>query len=182
MKRKIIFFIAILLTALMFQSCQRERYKDILADRIQYDVPVNQADPDLNWWVNNLEGSHREPFIKRIMDAAKNGDIQVYDYFNKPLTIDEVNAIGVDTIYTSLTRTQPPYDEYDTMVIKRIEYRDISKIRFLEEWKWNPKSLEMNKRIIGFGPVFVRQLGEDSYNQLLFWIYLDKEYPDKLIK
>ena len=180
MKTKISIIAVLFVTILLLNSCQRNKYKDIVATRIQYDVPINQADPQLGWWVNSLEGSKREPFIKRIMEAAVHGEVKVYDYFNNPLSADQVKSIGADTTYMTLTRTNPPYDDYDTMVIKKIEYADISKMRFLEEWKWDPKSLEMNKRVIGFGPVYVRTYGDDSYNQLLFWIYLDSNYPDVL--
>ena len=180
MKTKISIIALFFVTILLLNSCQRNRYKEIVATRIQYDVPINQADPQLNWWVNNLEGSRREPFIKRIMEAANSGEVKVYDYFNNLMTTDQVKSVGADTIYRTLTRSYPPYAEYDTMVIKKIEHQDISKIRFLEEWRWNPKSLEMNKKVIGFAPVYVRTYGDDSYNQLLFWIYLDSNYPDVL--
>ena len=152
---------------------------EILTERIQYDVPIISGDPQLDWWINNIEGSNREPFLKRIMEAAANGDVRVFDYFNNPLTPQQILSIGSDTIYQTLLRNYPPYDEYDTMIVKSISYRDIVKIRFMEEWTWNRKSLEMNKKIVGIGPVIQKEIAGENFNQLLFWIYLDDRYPVK---
>ena len=65
---------------------------EILAEKIQYDVPVVNNDPQLDWWINNIEGSKREPFLKRIMEAAEKGEVRVYDYFNHPLTPQQLPA------------------------------------------------------------------------------------------
>jgi len=71
----------------MMTSCgSRSSDQEILATKIQYDVPVVNNDPQLDWWINNLEGSKREPFLKRMMEAAEKGEVRVFDYFNNPLT------------------------------------------------------------------------------------------------
>lgn len=171
--------IAFLFLAILFACSGNNGKQEILTEKIQYDVPVINGDPQLDWWVNNIEGSKREPFLQRIMQAAQKGDIKVYDYFNHPLSPSQILAIGSDTIYQALLRNYPPYDEYDTMIIRSISYRDIVKVRFLEEWTWNRKSLEMNKKILGIGPVIRKEFGNESFNQLLFWIYLDERYPAK---
>lgn len=152
---------------------------ETLASRIQYDVPIVSNDPQLDWWINNIEGSRREPFLKRIIEAAEKGDVRVYDYFNEPLSPEKVLALGTDTVYMTLMREYPPYEEYDTMVVRTVSYRDITKIRFLEEWTWDPKRVEISKKVIGLGPVIQREVAGESYNQLLFWIYLDEKYPAK---
>lgn len=153
--------------------------KEILAEMIQYDVPVINGDPQVDWWVNNIEGSKREPFLKRIMEAAETGDVRVFDYFNHPLTPQQIPAQCIDTIYRTLIREYPPYEEYDTMTINAISYRDITKIRFLEEWTWEPGKVNIEKKVIAIGPVVQREIAGESYNQLLFWIYLDDGYPVK---
>jgi len=164
----------------LFTSCSGKSGKsEVLTERIQYDVPVVNNDPQLDWWINNIEGSKREPFLKRIMEVAAEGDSRVYDYFNNPLTASQVLAIGSDTIYQTLLRTNPPYEEYDTMIVRSISYHDIVKIRFLEEWNWNPESLEMEKNLIAIGPVIQKEIAGESFNQLLFWIYLDDRFPVK---
>ncbi len=167
-----IFFTGLLIWLLLsWNACKpKTSGPDFLASRIQYDVPIMNNDPQLDWWINNLEGSKREPFIDRIMEAVKKGEVQAYDYFSQPISPDQVVASLSDTVYQTLLRTYPPYEEYDTMVIRMIEYRDITKIRFLEEWTWDPKNLSIQKNVIGFGPVVQRKIADNLYNQLLFWI------------
>jgi hypothetical protein len=175
--------VLISLTAISFLiliSCNHhEKEMTSLATRIQYDVPIFNNDPQLDWWVNNLEGSKRDPFVKRIMDAVEKGEVKAYDYYNKPMTPSQVVSSMTDTIYQTLLRNRPPYEEYDTMVIQTIDFKDIRKIRFLEEWQWDPEKLIMNKRVLGFGPVVQKEIGGESFTQLLFWIYLDENYPAK---
>ena len=160
-----------LIIVISLQSCTG-RQPENLTSKIQYDVPIVSADPQLDWWINNLEGSKREPFVKRMIEAAEKGEVQVYDYFQKPLTPAQVRSSFSDTVYQTLMRTYPPYEEYDTMVIMTIDYRNISKIRFLEEWTWDPGKLEMEKKVLGFGPVIQKEVAGETFNQLLFWIIL----------
>ena len=153
--------------------------KQMLAEKIQYDVPVMSNDPQLDWWINNIEGSKREPFLKHIMEAAEKGDVRVFDYFYKPLSPSNVLSAVTDTIYKTLLRTYPPYEEYDTMIVSSVTYRDITKIRFLEEWNWNPVTLEIEKKILAIGPVTQKEIAGERFNQLLFWIALDDRFPGK---
>jgi hypothetical protein len=165
--------VLMLCTALLIQgvvtSCSRQK-PEVLATRIQYDVPVQNNDPQLDWWINNLEGSKRDPFIKRVIEAAEKGDVKTFDYFNNPLTPAQVKASFSDTVYQTFARNYPPYEEYDTMIILTLDYRNIQKIRFLEEWRWDPENLTMQKEILGFGPLIQKEVAGATFNQLLFWI------------
>lgn len=170
----------IILVMIFFASCSiGGGNKEVLTEKIQYDVPVNNNDPQLDWWINNIEGSRREPFLKRIMEMAEKGDVRVYDYFNSSLTSAQLQAQITDTIYRTLVRTYPPYEEYDTMVVSAISYQDISKIRFLEEWSYKPGTLEIDKKVLAIGPVVQFKVAGESFNRLLFWIYFDERYPVK---
>jgi hypothetical protein len=160
-------------------SCSGSNKLEILTSKIQYDVPVTNNDPQLDWWINNIEGSKREPFLQRVMEAAEKGEVRLFDYFNNPLTPAEVISAGTDTVYQTLMRAYPPYEEYDTMIVRSVSYRDISKIRFMEEWTWDPKSLEITKKVMAIGPVIQNEIAGESFTQLLFWIYVDEGYPGK---
>lgn len=172
----ILFFIAVMTISCSTNKLARH---EVLTNKIQYDVPVNNNDPQIDWWINNIEGSKREPFLKRIMEAAENGDVRVYDYFSEPMTPDQVKYSGTDTVYQTLLRAVPPYEEYDTMIVNSISYHDITKIRFMEEWTWDPKSLEMDKKIVAIGPVIEKEIAGARFNQLLFWVSLDDGFPVK---
>ncbi len=170
----------ILFLIITFSSCsEKKESKPIITEKIQYDVLINNNDPQLDWWVNNIEGSKREPLIKRIMEAANKGEVRVYDYFNNPLTPAQIHSIGTDTMYQVLKRNRPPYEEYDTMVVRQIENKDIVKLRFLEQWSWDPAKLEIDKKVLGICPIIIRKVGEQEFNQPLFWIYLDDYKPQK---
>ena len=160
-----------LLAQVTLSGCSRKE-REILASKIQYDVPIANYDAQLDWWINNLEGSRREPFLQRLMEAVEKGEVKAFDYFNKPLTPQQVKGSLSDTIYKTLLRTVPPYEEYDTMVILTIDYRNINKLRFLEEWTWDPDKMGIEKKVIGFGPVITNTTAGETYNQLLFWIML----------
>ena len=179
MKRYFLHPALAMILIVIFSGCHKEKEAELLATKIQYDVQINSADPQVGWWVNNLEGSKRDPFINRIMKAAENGDLQAYDYFNKPLTPQQVKSMQIDTVYRTLTHPYPPYDQYDTVVYFTLDYNDITKIRFLEEWRWNPKTLEIDKKVVGIAPVAVIKYGDKEYNRPLFWIYPDNNYPEK---
>ncbi len=157
----------------MLNSCTRLKSKTVLTQKIQYDVSIKSPNPNYNWWVQNVERSRREKYISNLLESAYAGKIKVFDYFNKPLSTEEVKSIGVDTTYRTLTRDYPPYAEFDTIIISRFEFSDITKIRFLEEWYIDEESLVIDKKVIGIAPLV------DKYDtngfflglRLLFWIY-----------
>lgn len=162
-------------------GCRPSEEKDTIeVKRIQYDVMIKNDDPTALWWANNLEGSVREEVLGELFQKAYSGEIQVYDYFMNPLTPQQVRKIGSDTIYKTMMREYPPYEEFDTMVVTSISIRDISALRFLEEWKIDRLDLSVDKRVVGLGPVYLRKYGEEQYKELLFWTYFDSEYPGRL--
>ncbi len=180
MKRIVLLIIAGL-TFGWLTSCKdnTDKSKTVITERIQYDVNIKSPNPDYDPWVQNIDRRKRMTFVNKIMDAAYSGKIQAYDYFNNPLTVEQVKLIGVDTIYQTLKRVYPPYDEYDTVIISKFELKDITKIRFLEEWYIDEDNLEIEKKITGIAPVIEKydQSGNLLGSQPLFWLYLDKNYP-----
>ncbi len=177
--------IILLLTAILF-SCEykKDEERKIITSRIQYDVYIKSPDSQYVWWRENIPGPDREKLVNWIMDKAYSGDIEAYDYFNKPLTVEQVKSIGKDTIYRTLMRTEAPFEKYDTMVVKSLELQDIKKIRFLEEWYYDKNNDLINKEIIGVSPVIERYNDEGEFiaNQPLFWLYFKEGYAQKMKK
>ncbi|MCX6235292.1 MAG: hypothetical protein NT175_11350 [Bacteroidetes bacterium] len=178
---KLIKFILLIIFIDFFISCNTSSRKNmiVITERIQYDVPIKSPDPDFDWWVQNLEGPRREAFVKMIMEAAYSGKYRVYDYFNKPLTPEQVKNIGIRRVPFTFQRTSPPYDSYDTLIEQNLELRDITRVRFLEEWYMDERHFKMNKKIVGMGPVIedFDENGNFRGYRLLFWIYMDEKYP-----
>ncbi|MDZ7743422.1 MAG: hypothetical protein U5Q03_17215 [Bacteroidota bacterium] len=115
----------LLAVSIMF-SCQNRQKQDarqLIAEKMQYDVFIKNPNPDYDWWIENLPGPQREDLLEWIFDVAESGEMQVYDYFDKALSPEEVRNIGVDTIYQALMRTEPPFETYDTMITTSLEKR-----------------------------------------------------------
>ena len=149
--------------------------------KIQYDVSIKSPDPSYDHWIQNIEESKRLLLVETMLNAAYDGRLQAYDYFNKPMTLDELRSIGVDTIYKILTRTYPPYEEYDTIITTKLDIHDLNRVRFLEEWTMDQQTLEIEKKVIGIAPVMDKFDGEGSLiaQQPLFWLYLDPNHLKK---
>lgn len=175
-------FLLILITLFcVIISCNRSS-KDSLVpvtERIQYDVDIKSPDPDFDWWVQNIEGSKREIFIRQVMDAAYNGKVRTYSYFNEPLTPRQVREIGFSADTLTFQRATPPYDLFDTVVEQTLNFNDITRFRFLEEWYMDPGTFEITKKVVGMAPIIRKyeETGELRGYMPLFWIYFDENYP-----
>ncbi len=161
-------------------ACQQHE-KEIITEKIQYDVNIKSPDPDYDWWIQNLPGPQREKFVDMIIDGALSGKYQAYDYYNQPISAGDVKLILSDTSFYTIVDEEPPYTERDTMVISNIFHEDILRIRFLEEWRIDPNTLQVEKKILGIAPIARRPdlMGIERW-QPLFWIYTDEEFIDKL--
>ncbi len=181
MKRQL--FILIVL-ALIIQSCKQEKPKgELITKKIQYDVNIKSPDPNWDWWIQNLVGPEREKLVNLIMDGALSGKFQAYDYFNEPISPAEIKMMLADTTYETLKRDYPPYEEYDTAVVIKINRSDIKRIRFLEEWRIDTNTMQFTKKVFGIGPVAQRPDFQGIMRwQPLFWIYTDKDFLKELKK
>jgi Gliding motility associated protein GldN len=175
---KVINILAIsLIISLVFVSCQgnKKSERQVIADKIQYDVFIKGSNPDYDWWIDNLPGPQRESFVDWIFESAESGVLEARDYFDNPLTPENIKSIGIDSIYLSLMRESPPFDVYDTLVITHLEKEDVTKVRFLEKWYLSGDGLGIDKEIIAVAPVLEKfdERGQFVANQPLFWLYLE---------
>jgi hypothetical protein len=157
--------------------------KNIVTKRIQYDVSIKNTDPEMDWWVQNIEGSNREKLVKDILNNVSSGKVKAYDFLScKPFTTNEIATMmkRVDTI--SVERSTPPYDLIDTVMVTEIRISDIAKLRFLEEWSMNDKTLVFTKKVAGICPMIERRTdsGELRGYKPLFWVFFDAKYPAEL--
>jgi len=163
-------------------SCSRESglTENIVTNRIQYDVTIVSPDPDYDWWVQNIEGSERERVVRSILQAAGLGKVKVYDFVSlKPLTRDDVKGILSREDTVSIESTIPPYNLVDTIIKREVRLTDITRIRFLEEWKMDENALIFEKKVNGICPLVevYTETGELKGYKPLFWIFLDDRYP-----
>lgn len=165
--------ILFLLSVVLLISCGSANEKVIITKKIQYDVAIKNVQPDYDPWIENINHQQRIDFVKNLIYTAYDGKVKAYDYFNKELSLEELKKIGVDTLYTTLTRNDPPYEEFDTVIVKKFRFEDINKIRFLEEWKMDTNQFVFEKKVIGIAPIIDKfdQEGNFLGKQPLFWIY-----------
>jgi hypothetical protein len=164
---------------LVFLSCNRKR-GELLTDRILYDVTIESPETDLEWWVQNLENHKREQLVKSIISASQSGENKVYDVLtNKELSEKEIADRSKRKQLMTMSREDPPYEEYDTLVEYNIELSDISKIRFLEEWYLNEETGLITKKVIGICPMLesYTEAGELRGHIPLYWISFVKKFP-----
>lgn len=178
---------ALLVAALFFAaSCGGEVKKEnqkVLTEKIQYPVFIKcPYTEETEWYRENMEGSDREKFVNLLFDLALEGKVKAYDYYaNTPLTKDQVKAAGCRYDTISLTRPQPPYEEYDTVITQIPDRKLIHRVTFLEEWYFDEKNLQMEKKVVGIAPALTVYADSNEIKGYmpLFWIYLDKNYPEK---
>ena len=180
MKKVILAFLAIGLV-LVFSRCEekKEDTRTIITKKIQYDVPILNTDANYDWWIKKIEGSDREALLNNIFEKVQSGEIQAYNYFNEPLTVGQIGSILSDTIHQTLNRVTAPYTEYDTTIIRKIEAADVSMLRFLEEWKYDENSLQIEKKVYAISPVLEVIVDGQTVTMPLFTIYTDKSILKK---
>jgi hypothetical protein len=156
--------------------------KTTLTERIQYDVIIKTPDPQFDWWVQNIEGSKRETFVKTFLQLAYDGKVKAYDYYNKPLTPAEVKQIDNRTDTISIQDLKDPEKMHDTIIKQELDLQKITKVRFLEEWSFDEKKLNFDKKVVGL--MLMKENYGDSAEfrgySPLFWIYFDDTYPAKM--
>lgn len=172
-------FISLMLL-LLFSSCETGK-KEVITEKIQYDVNIKSPDSDYDWWIQNLVGPDRERLVDEILAGALSGKYACWDYFNKPLSPADVAAILSDTLILSVIDAQPPYAAHDTTIINTIYPKDIQRLRFLERWEKTAGTLQIEKTIYGIAPIaltFDNEGNERWYP--LFWIYIDEAFIQTL--
>ena len=176
--KKLIFALLAFGLVLVFTQCEEKEEEEnnlsLITKKIQYDVPIVNPDADHDWWIRNIEGSDREALLNNIFEKVQSGDIQAYDYFNEPLTVGQIGSILVDTMHQTLNRVTAPYAEYDTTIITKIEPGHVSMLRFLEEWKYDENSLQINKKVYAISPVLEVIIDGQKVTRPLFWVRFDE--------
>ena len=165
---------------MFFTSCHPEK-EEIITKRIQYDVNIKSPNPNYDWWIQNLVGPQREKLVKIILAGALSGKVNVYDYFFQPLNKMAVARILSDTLAIKIREPYPPYAEKDSLVISHIGINDILKLRFLETWRINTRTLQFTKVVNGIAPVARRIDAEGKIRwQPLFWIIPNSKTAEEL--
>ncbi len=184
--KKLMLISALLMCMVASHSCKNASSTDgktVLTERIQYPVFIKSPyGDDAEWYKENMEGPKREKFVNLLLDAAFDGKVKAYDYEdNIPLTKEQISHIMVKSDTVIMTRTYAPYNDYDTVIVQKLERRNIHRITFLEEWYFDEKAFTMEKKVVGIAPAITMYADSNEVKgyKPLFWIYLDDKYPLK---
>ncbi len=114
-------------------------------------------------------------FITIIMDALKQGKITAYDISATdelliPITYQEIINRQTDTIHKVMRRAEPPYDEYDTIIVTRFQPTKVMRLRLKEDWYFDKQRSQMLVRIEALCPVMMTMHNGQEVPTPLFWI------------
>lgn len=166
-------------------ACHDGNYKekDMVTRRILYDVTIVNKDKDFDWWVQNIEGDNREELISNVLNSVSAGNVKAYDYLShKPMSKSDISQMLKRTDTLAVESPVPPYDLIDTIISSELNKKDIEKLRFLEEWYMDEKSLLFQKKIVGICPMIAKygDTGDFRGYMPLFWVFFDEKYPAAL--
>jgi len=123
----------------------------------------------------------RQSLMQVIYNAVTEGTLTAYttdnDEFLTQVSVDELKKKLDKSDTITLTRPEPPYEEYDSMVSNPFRTSDVVLIRIKEDWFFDKQRSVMDVRIIGICPItesYDAVTGEFRGYDPLFWVY----FPD----
>lgn len=118
----------------------------------------------------------RQSLMQVLMASINEGSIRAYDddEFTMPMTPEEIKENYARQEVRRFTKPDPPYEEYDSLIVIPLTSEDVTKYRIKEDWFFDSKRSVLDVRIIGICPVRERidpETGESLGDQTLFWVY-----------
>lgn len=97
-----------------------------------------------------------------------------YDDFKIPLNIADIRQIGAGVDSIQATRPYPPYDMYDTVIVREFDPTTVKQYRLKEDWYFDRQRSVMEPRILGICPrmaVYSKSTFEFLGYSDMFWLY-----------
>ncbi|PKP51109.1 MAG: gliding motility protein GldN [Bacteroidetes bacterium HGW-Bacteroidetes-1] len=118
-------------------------------------------------------------FINVLMDGLKESKFRAYDINNTdellmPISYNEIISKQSDTSYVRDKRPYPPYEEYDTVIVREFDPTRVMRLRIKEDWYFDKQRSQLMFRIIAICPVIIVEKDGKEFTQPLFWISYDQ--------
>jgi gliding motility associated protien GldN len=129
--------------------------------------------------INKPFSNPKEPFIKILMDAAKDKQLKLYstvdgDQFKTRLKDADIKAMitQIDTVMLF----ESAYPDSLVVVENNLNWEDIKRFRVKEVWFFDSETSTLSVRIIGIAPIqeVYDDQGNFKYEKPMFWAY----YPE----
>lgn len=152
------------------------READVLWEKRVWQVIDLRERINLPLYFPNTTIDDRQSLMQVLISSINEGAIQAFqdDEFTLTFTPEEIRNQYARQETRTLTRPDPPYEEYDTTFVIPLNPEDVTKYRIKENWFFDSKRSVLDVRIIGLCPVrerFDPETGESLGDQPLFWVY-----------
>ncbi len=136
MKKANTLLLMALFASLVLTSCESSGSQNLkstsliegqtIANPITYEVLIKNPDAEDEWQSKCLESTNIKLMSKDVISAVMGGKLKAYDYYdNHLLSKSEVKAI----------------------LKKNGKLNNIGNIQFIEDWYWNKKELQLQKKV-----------------------------------
>ncbi len=158
-----------------------------LTQKIMYDVQIvneiigDRSKNNIDWFWENLPTPDSDEFVKNMLEEIEDGDLPIYHY-DMTGTYDTFEQIGeaevddfLDEIMTyEFEAVDTTIKKYTTEIIEvPLDYRNVKKLRFLEEWYLSEDGFK--KKVIAIAPYFVIEHPQTvPVHAVYFWTMVDK--------
>ena len=173
-----------------YSDSEKKNYQP-LTDLISYNLPLF-AVIDQPQFINLFHCSNdtmlRKQYVDSLTHYAENNKVKIYDcndiegFFNDDQ--DSISALKKEGAFfkfndidsMTLTRNDPPYETYDTVILKSLDRYKIIGLKFFEKWMIDGKTLEIKKEILGFTTLIDIFDYDEKFTgmQKLFYFSFDK--------
>jgi hypothetical protein len=141
-----------------------------------YDVFIKSENDKTNWFTNNIVASDRDYFLNKIIEVASKGKLKIYDYFDNIVDKEAFKKIlnRKDTVLVE--NLEDPGSFTPQISDISLDIKSINKIRFIEEWKIDPKSFRFIKTVKAISLLTENRENDGTIRGYtpVFYIYFDE--------
>lgn len=122
-------------------------------------------EPQANW----------KSFITVVLDALKEGELTAYDISATdellvPINYAEIIGRQTDSVARIMRRSNPPYDEYDTVIYVEFDPTKVMRLRVKEDWYFDKQRSQMMVRVQAICPVLIKERDGEEVTEPMFWL------------